>query len=161
MEVFAPQTTKNEDTSLENQKEDSLDTSSVIKTQEPQLAIQKKENSVDNKHKAKTATIETDLYTAKVSSINGGSIQSFLLKEFLTSDSLEVNTISRSKNNNLEIEIQDLNGDPVALNGNWKLEQEPSRSSTHLNQTLEYSLEVFKDRFIKKSLSFYCLVKKV
>ena len=83
MEVFAPQTTTNEDTSLENLKEDSLGTSSAIRTQEPQLAIQKKENPVDNKHEAKITSIETDLYTAKVSSINGGSIQSFLLKEFL------------------------------------------------------------------------------
>ena len=154
MEVFAPQTTTNEDTSPESQKEDSLSTSSVVRAQESQLAIQKKENPVDNKHEAKITSIETDLYTAKVSSINGGSIQSFLLKEFLTPDSLEVNTISRTRKNNLEIEIRDLNGDPVPLNGNWKLEHEPIRSSAHLNQTLEYSLEVFKDRFIKKSLSF-------
>ena len=71
----------------------------------------------------------------------------------MPSDSLEVNTISRSKNN-LEIEIKDLNGDPIPLNGNWKLSKEPGRTNLHLGKTIEYSLEVFENKFIKKSLSF-------
>ena len=89
----------------------------TTKPQTSQLKKQSKTTFTNNKHEAKTTNIETDLFTAKVSSVNGGSIQSFLLKDFLTTDSLEVNTISRSKKNNLEIEVKDLNGDPLPLNG--------------------------------------------
>ncbi len=154
MEIFAPQPTASENTLPKNQKEVSFDNEPTIKTEELRAIPQKKQNSLNNKHEAEMTTIETGLYTANVSSFNGGSIQDFLLKEFLTSDSLEVNTISRNRKNNLEIEIQDLNGDPIPLNGNWKLKQKPNRANSHLNQTLEYSLEVFKNKFIKKSLSF-------
>tara|TARA_X000000950_G_scaffold205947_1_gene247745 strand:+ start:1612 stop:3264 length:1653 start_codon:yes stop_codon:yes gene_type:complete len=154
MEIFAPQPATVESAAPENQDENKPATPPTTKTQAPQPEKPNKTGPIDNKHETKTTNIETDLFTAKVSSVNGGSIQSFLLKDFLTADSLEVNTISRSKKNNLEIEIKDLNGDPVPLNGNWKLNQEPGRTNLRLNKTLEYSLEVFKDKFIKKSLSF-------
>tara|TARA_B100000989_G_scaffold112977_1_gene82971 strand:+ start:1369 stop:3021 length:1653 start_codon:yes stop_codon:yes gene_type:complete len=154
MEIFAPQPTTNENTSLENQKEVGFDSEPIINAERPRPTLQKKQSSLNDKHESKMTTVETGLYIANVSSVNGGSIQDFLLKEFLTSDSLEVNTISRNRKNNLEIEIQDLNGDPIPLNGNWKLKQKLNRTDSHLNQTLEYSLEVFKNKFIKKSLSF-------
>ena len=154
MEIFSPQPASVESATPENQEENKPATPPATKTQTPQPGKQNKTGSISNKHEAKTTNMETDLFTAKVSSVNGGSIQSFLLKDFLTADSLEVNTISRSKKNNLEIEIKDLNGEPVPLNGNWKLNQEPGRTNLRLNKTLEYSLEVFKGKFIKKSLSF-------
>ena len=154
METFAPQPATVETTPHENQKENKLDTLLTTKPQTSQLKNQSKTTFTNSKHEAKTTNIETDLFTAKVSSVNGGSIQSFLLKDFLTTDSLEVNTISRSKKNNLEIEVKDLNGDPLPLNGNWELSKEPSRTSSHLDKNLEYRLEVFKNKFIKKSLSF-------
>tara|TARA_B100000575_G_scaffold270469_1_gene250988 strand:- start:214 stop:1866 length:1653 start_codon:yes stop_codon:yes gene_type:complete len=154
MEIFAPQPNPVENTSFENQKNNKPTTQPTIETKVPQPKKHNNEKSINNKHEAKTTYVETDLFTTKISSINGGSIQSFLLKDFLTADSSEVNTISRSKKNNLEIEIRDLNGDPVPLNGNWKLNQEPGRTGSRLNKTLEYSLEVFKNKFIKKSLSF-------
>ena len=154
MEMFAPQPRANENTSLENQKEVGFDSEPIINAERPRPTLQKKQSSLNDKHESKMTTVETGLYIANVSSVNGGSIQDFLLKEFLTSDSLEVNTISRNRKNNLEIEIQDLNGDPIPLNGNWKLKRKLNRTDSHLNQTLEYSLEVFKNKFIKKSLSF-------
>ena len=154
MEIFAPQPATVESATPESQENNKPATPPATKTQTPQPDKQNKTGSISNKHETKTTNVETDLFTAKVSSVNGGSIQSFLLKDFLTADSLEVNTISRSKKNNLEIEIKDLNGEPVPLNGNWKLNQEPGRTNLRLNKTLEYSLEVFKGKFIKKSLSF-------
>ena len=154
METFAPQPKTVKTTPQENQKENKPDSLLITTPQTSQLKKQSKANPTNNKHEARTTSIETDLFTAKVSSVNGGSIQDFLLKEFLTTDSLEVNTISTSKKSNLEIEIKDLNGDPIPLNGSWKLTKEPVRTNSHLNKTLEYSLEVFKNKFIKKSLSF-------
>ncbi len=155
METFAPQPTTKESTLLENQEDNTPQTRSSLKKQASQFTSQDKKESINTKHETKTTKIETGLYTAKVSSLNGGSIQDFLLKDFLTKDSLQVNTISRNKKNNLEIEIKDLNGDPVPLNGNWKLKQESSRTRSHTTQTLEYSLEVFKNKLIKKSLTFF------
>ena len=107
MEIFAPQPATVETTPHENQKENKLDTLLTTKPQTSQLKNQSKTTFKNSKHEAKTTNIETSLFAAKVSSVNGGSIQSFLLKDFLTTDSLEVNTISRSKKNNLEIEVKD------------------------------------------------------
>ena len=101
MEIFAPQPTTEETSSRENQKENKPDTPPITKSQAPQLKKQNKTNPTNNKHETKTTNIETGLFTAKVSSLNGGSIQGFLLKDFLTTDSLEVNTISRSKKKQL------------------------------------------------------------
>ena len=99
-------------------------------------------------------TVEMDLYTVKVSSINGGSIQEFLLKEFLAPDSQEVNTIARNSKSNLLIELRDLNGDPINLGGNWVLVEEPTWSKPGSEQILKYSLEVFPNKKINKSLVF-------
>jgi len=154
MEVFVPQPNAIDDTRLEDPEERKPDTLYLTKTQSPQPAKQTEAKPPNNKHLNKTTSIETELYIAKVSSVNGGSIQEFLLKGFLAPDNQEVNTISRNKENNLEIEIKDLNGDPIALNNNWNLVKEPSRTNLQLEPSLEYNLEVFKNKFIKKSLSF-------
>jgi len=154
METFAPQPTTVETIPHEDQKENKPGTPPKTEPQTLKLKKQNKESFIDKEHEAKTTNVETNLFTTKISSVNGGSIQSFLLKDFLTTDSLEVNTISRSNKNNLEIEVRDLNGDPISLNGNWKLSKEPGRTNLHLDKTIEYSLEVFKNKFIKKTLSF-------
>ena len=77
METFAPQPATVETTPTENQKENKLDTPLTTKPQTSQLKNQSKTTPTNNKHEAKTTNIETDLFTAKVSSIKGGSIQSF------------------------------------------------------------------------------------
>tara|TARA_B100000900_G_scaffold186840_1_gene158344 strand:- start:8289 stop:9875 length:1587 start_codon:yes stop_codon:yes gene_type:complete len=154
MEIFAPQPTTVEKATDDSEKRNKLNSLPGTKKQTPQQNKQNKQSLISNDHETKTIDIETNLFTAKISSVNGGSVQSFLLKEFLTADSLEVNTISHSKKSNLELEIKDLNGDPVPLNGSWKLNREPARTNSRLNKTLEYSLEVFNNKFIKKSLSF-------
>ena len=120
METFAPQPLTNEETTFENPKNTKPDTLTLNKKQDQQKTKYAGSQTTINKFENTTNTIETDLYIAEVSSVNGGSIQGFLLKDFLAPDSQKVNTISQNKKNNLEIEIQDLNGDPIPLNGNWK-----------------------------------------
>ena len=97
METFAPQPTTVDTILHDNQKENKPDVPPKNEPQISQLKTQNKESSIDKEHETKTTNIETNLFTAKISSVNGGSIQDFLLKKFLTTDSLEVNTISRSK----------------------------------------------------------------
>ena len=156
MEIFSPKETltENDPTSFPSKNQiDSLPSPrkhSVYNTRpEGFLAIDKKD------HEQTISRIETDLYTTQVSSYGGGSIQSFLLNDFLDPDSLQVNTIAQNKRRNLEIEIQDLNGDQIDLDRNWILVKEPSRLSSTSNNRLEYSLEVFPNRSIRKSLSFF------
>ena len=156
MELFSPQNTvsKNEPTNPASKNQiDSLPNpkNRSIYNSEPESFL-----AIDKKHHEQTISrIETDLYTTEVSSYNGGSIQSFLLKSFLDPDSLQVNTVARNKRRNLEIEIQDLNGDQIALDRNWVLVKEPSRLGLGSDNPLEYSLEVFPNKSIKKSLSFF------
>ena len=156
MEIFSPQKTlaENELTDLANENQaDSLSTFSnkLSLRSEPKTFL-----VLDKDDYEQTLTeIETNLYTAQISSYNGGSIQSFLLKDFLNPDSLQVNTIAQNKRNNLKVDIQDLNGDQIALDGNWVLISEPSRLNPDSNNLLKYSLEIFPNKKIVKSLSFF------
>ena len=102
METFGPQPTSVDSTSYKNLNENKPTTQPITKTQTPPLNKQDKEKYISNRHEARATNIETNLFTAKVSSVNGGSIQSFLFKDFLTVDSLEVNTISHSKKTTLK-----------------------------------------------------------
>ena len=156
MEIFTPKKslTENELTDLASENQaDSLSAFSngLISNSKPKtfLVLDK------NDYEQTLTKIETNLYTAQISSYNGGSIQSFLLKDFLSPDSLQVNTIAKNRRSNLKVDIQDLNGDRVALDGNWVLINEPSRLGLGTNILLEYSLEIFPNKKIKKSLSFF------
>ena len=105
-------------------------------------------------HPEETTIVETPLYVASFSSINGGTIKEFLHKEFLSPDSQLVNTIHRSKSENLIVEIKDLNGDPLPLDGAWELTKKPEKHSHRSPKTLEYKQEVFQTNTLKNHLSF-------
>ena len=155
MEIFGPPQTAKENLTTQNTGESQADTLALLNTGEmvnnktPETTFLKDR---ENEHIVKT--VEMDLYTVKVSSVNGGSIQEFLLKEFLAPDSQEVNTIARNSKSNLLIELQDLNGDPINLGVNWVLVEEPTWSKPGSEQILKYSLEVFPNKKINKSLVF-------
>ena len=155
MEIFGPPQTAKENLTTQNTGESQADTLALLNTgamvnnKTPKTTFLKDR---ENEHIVKT--VEMDLYTVKVSSVNGGSIQEFLLKEFLAPDSQEVNTIARNSKSNLLIELQDLNGDPINLGGNWVLVEEPTWSKPGSEQILKYSLEVFPNKKINKSLVF-------
>ena len=156
MEIFSPQkpVTKDEPSGLESRNQ--TDSIPAPRSRSTYSSGQKDFLPLNKKNYEQTiSTVETDLYTAKISSYNGGSIETFLLKEFLSPDSLQVNTIARNKRSNLEIDIQDLNGEPIALDKNWVLIKEPSRLGLSSDNYMEYSLEVFPNKKIKKSLSFF------
>ena len=84
METFAPQPVSNESTNFKNLQETTSIPPNSTKTQTTKPTKQSQKSSIKNKHEAKTVSVETDLYTAKVSSVNGGSIQNFYLQNFLT-----------------------------------------------------------------------------
>ena len=156
MEIFSPQKPINKGEPAPVASENQVDSIPSSKNQSFYRSEPRNYTALDKKdHKQVINKIETNLYTAQISSYGGGSIQSFFLKNYLSPDSVQVNTIARNKRSNLEIEIQDLNGDQIALDRSWVLIKEPSRLGLGSDNLLEYSLEVFPNKRIKKSLSFY------
>ena len=156
MEIFSPQKTLAENELTDLASENQADSLSTFSNKPSSRSEPKTFLVLDKNDYEQTLTeIETNLYTAQISSYNGGSIQSFLLKDFLNPDSLQVNTIAQNKRNNLKVDIQDLNGDQIALDGNWVLISEPSRLNPNSNNLLKYSLEIFPNKKIVKSLSFF------
>ena len=156
MEIFSPQKTLAENELTDLASENQADSLSAFSNKPSSRSEPKTFLVLDKNDYEQTLTeIETNLYTAQISSYNGGSIQSFLLKDFLNPDSLQVNTIAQNKRNNLKVDIQDLNGDQIALDGNWVLISEPNRLNPDSNNLLKYSLEIFPNKKIVKSLSFF------
>ena len=149
MEIFGPQNLDKAPNQPSDDNYEKTDSLTLLKDSKSERTEPKPELLIDKTHESVLTTIETELYIAKVSSFNSGSIKDFFLKDFLSPDSQEVNTIARNKKNNLEIEIQDLNGDPIPLNGNWALISQPNRSDQSSEQGLEYSLEVFPGKEIR------------
>ncbi len=75
---------------------------------------------VETDEKEKTYTISTPLYTADISSKNGGSITSFVLHEYQLHDSANVNLINSRNTDNLLISYRSVDGDLVSLNNIWE-----------------------------------------
>ena len=94
--------------------------------------------------------IENNLYQATVSSLNGGTFTSFIIKNYLKPDSLPVDLLSGLKNENLLFFIKDLDGNSINLNQPWKLETEYIPLTLEEEHTLEFSLVVLGEKITKK-----------
>lgn len=67
----------------------------------------------------KTFNIENSLYSAIISNKNGGSIISFVLKNYKTSDSASVQLVDNLNRNNLLFSAMSVEGIPLNLNNYW------------------------------------------
>ena len=92
--------------------------------------------------------INTDLYSAEVSSMGGGSFSSFRFNRYFTADSKLVNI---AKGNNLLISGKTLDGDDLNLSGPWDIHSKEN----DVIQKIVFKKEVFSGMFIYKSLLFY------
>ena len=92
--------------------------------------------------------INTDLYSAEVSSMGGGSFNSFRFNRYFTADSKLVNI---AKGNNLLITGKTLDGGDLNLSGPWDIHSKESG----VIQKIVFKKEVFSGMFIYKSLFFY------
>ena len=79
----------------------------------------------------KTTVVESDLFVAKISSLFGGSITSFKIKNHLLFDSSFVNLITGENENNLAISFKNLDGEKTDLKNGWSSLQ--SIDSVYLN----------------------------
>jgi YidC/Oxa1 family membrane protein insertase len=97
--------------------------------------------------------IETNLYIAEVSSWNGGSITSFLLKKYPGSDSEYVQLIDYTNKENLLISYRSVDGENVILSGHW----EPVNNYSPGQINTEYILSFRKPTsrgYVYKTLTF-------
>ena len=107
----------------------------------------------------KITTIESDLFIAKISSLCGGSIVSFQIKDHLGPDSGFVNLSSKDNKKNLLIGFRNIDGEMIELENGWLVENPYDslyiNSETALNYTFPYDgkkitkrITIYPDNFI-------------
>ena len=98
-------------------------------------------------------TITTDLYTATISSLGGGTIKSFKLNNYFTGDSQFVDMIVQNSQN-LEVTGKDLDGQHLGLGVPWELHSNET-NPRQKTQDIVYKYELYPNRYIYKTLSFW------
>ncbi len=102
--------------------------------------------------------LDSPLYTAGVSSRGGGSLVSFLLKQYPLDDSATVNLILQEMNgDNLLLAFREISGDNVLLDQPWNMSASYAHGDTvsiDSDLSLHFSSSV-SGHSINKSLTFY------
>ena len=99
-------------------------------------------------------TVITNLYTANISSINGGSIASFVLHNYALNDSENVELIDNNNINNLMVGFRSIDGDDVSLVGGW-ISNNDYDINVYDNETTVTFKKTIDDKQITKALTFY------
>ena len=102
----------------------------------------------------KITTIETDIYIAKISSVAGGSVLSYKIKEHLSPDSNFVNLIYPKNKENLLIKFRDIDGEIISLKNGW--DQKTDIESVYLSepQSIAYTNRVAGNS-VTKTITLY------
>lgn len=103
----------------------------------------------------KTITIFNDLYTAKLSTTNGGSFVSFELNEYDKYDSTLVNLIYELNRDNLLMEFISIDGDRVLLNDPWVLETSTTTIDVSRGSDRVVFSTTYNDMRITKTFTFH------
>ena len=101
-----------------------------------------------------TTKVENDLYIATISSLCGGSIKSFEIKEHLKHDSSFVNLVTLENIKNLLISFKDFNGNKIQIDEGWVLQSKADSYYVDEVRSITYT-NVLNDRVITKVLTFY------
>ena len=103
---------------------------------------------------AKTVVVESDLYIAKLSSANGGSIVSYKIKKHLSPDSSYVDLATVENKNNLLISFRGGDGDIITVQEGWV--QSVATDSAYLidPKTITYTNRLGQ-KTITKTLTLY------
>ena len=99
-------------------------------------------------------TIETDIYIAKISSVGGGSVLSYKIKEHLSPDGDFVNLIYPNNMENLFIKFRNIDGEIISLKKGWS--QKTTVGSIYLSepQSISYTNLVAGKR-VTKTITLY------
>ncbi|MDP7555067.1 MAG: YidC/Oxa1 family insertase periplasmic-domain containing protein, partial [Nitrospinota bacterium] len=98
--------------------------------------------------------VETDLYSATISSNNGGAITSFTLNNYSYLDSGLVQLISEDNSKNLLLSFRSIDGEAVGLSGPWESVKNVSPGYIQKDFSLEFK-KPLGGVWIYKTLTFY------
>ena len=136
---------------------DSLFVDSEEKTEElPLLGLNIAPPPSPNKPEetARSFSVRTNLYTAEISSINGGSIASFVLHNYALNDTERVELIDNNNINNLQVGFRSIDGDDVSLSDGWIADRDYDINVYEKETTITFHKTV-DDKQITKALTFY------
>lgn len=99
-------------------------------------------------------TVETELYIAQISTKNGGSFTSFILKNYKATDTTSVQLVDNFNNNNLLFEAISVDGIPLILSEPWNLSGSTKNfNATGRSKTLTFTTDVL-GKTVSKTLTF-------
>ena len=102
----------------------------------------------------KEFAVNTNLYTANISSFNGGSITSFVLHSYALNDSESVELIDNDNINNLMVSFRSIDGEDVSLASGWISDNEYD-INVYNNETSATFKKTVDGKQITKTLTFY------
>ena len=102
----------------------------------------------------KTIVIESDLYIAKLSSVAGGSVLSYKIKEHLSPDSAYVDLVTTENRNNLLISFRGVDGDIINLQSGWVQQDAPDSAYLINPETISYTNRI-GEKTITKTITLY------
>ena len=103
---------------------------------------------------AREFSVITNLYSANISSINGGSVSSFVLHNYALNDSESVELIDNNNINNLIVGFRSIDGEDVSLTGGWVSDNDYD-INVYNNETTVTFKKIVDDKQITKALTFY------
>ncbi len=107
----------------------------------------------------KNITINSNLYQAQISTLGGGSIVSFKLKNHLMKNDSIVNLIDDKNKRNLYLSFISIDGDPVVLKKPWETDTSPREIDvTEKSETIVFQQKVIyndQNYLIEKRLTFH------
>ena len=103
---------------------------------------------------AREFSVITNLYSANISSINGGSVSSFVLHNYALNDSESVELIDNNNINNLIVGFRSIDGEDVSLAGGWVSDNDYD-INVYNNETTVTFKKIVDDKQITKTLTFY------
>ena len=113
------------------------------------------DSAVKQNTKETLTEIKTDLYTALISNLAGGSIKEFHINQHTTEDGSRVNLINNGDNYGPLLLAKDLDGNTIDLASPWSLDSYHPSRTIRTDITLTYKKEIYKNKFIFKHLTFH------
>ena len=156
LEIFAPPRLEENQTENANSPSNNKTAEPLTKKIAPQKEEKKQPKTPDVVNIEESLfTIENELYTLVLSSVNGGTFKSFSFKNYFDQDSHFVNLINGNISKNLTVEARRSSGSLIELDVPWDNRSYYGGGFIDREMTLDFFFTIPEGGFIKKSLTFF------
>jgi len=156
LELFAPPRSEENQAENVNLPNDSKTTESLTSKTEPIKEIKNQPLGANVKNiEEKFFTIENELYSLVLSSLNGGTFKSFSFKNYFDQDSHSVNLINSNVPKNLTVEARRSTGSLIKLETPWEIDGYHNGGFISRETTFDFYFTIPEGGSIKKSLTFF------